>query len=770
MERLDNRAGIERHEHDPTLNKDFYELEEEVQRETYFENTHGILVFSGLPPIKSSKYAKFMKHLKKELAKQNVDWDEHVVAFYLPLGDEARAIDEDDPPEGLKTHGLFFIELNNQNLATKLLNNLHGTSFSKSSTWCITPWEEWLQAEEIAEEFKGPSFEDFQSSNSIRKWLEDPEGRDQILIRSLDKMGDVDYHRCSVWWGDHRRNGAVLETNFESTLAKLGKKVLTDSEACWSPLGSYVTSKHDGRGVQTWCQERGDWVLCNRFEHMGTEFFDWSPNETYLITLAFEEDDSKGEKAMLQLWNAKTGEPRRKLDATYHYNAGFKWPYLKWSNDDKYFAWIHTSKWKKSKEKQNLGKADADRFVVFEADTCRRLDSKAVDCPNIRLLTFSPGPRRIRGGENKPLIAFGTKGSKDKPTSICLMEIPTKQRVCTSPHFDVFNADLLWHPNGQWLCSKIAKKRRKKKKKGQIRGPEDQIASFGLTIFNCGHEDIPRDTIQLGRETIIDFQWEPTRPRLCILQKAQLNESIIRIFDFKGIKSREVLHPSPKYIQVESIHWSPAGRHICLHHAPNGDRTFFDTETLKDKRQTHEGAAEVAWDPSGRFLVSSVVSDLGLADEGYGAATDNGWVMYNFQGEKIAQQDFKGGNGKQKQCLFSFQWRPRPPSLLLEKQKKEIEKTLKKTYWDEFKRQDEEIFRKSASKKMKDRLDKQQEWQLIMEELHNDSEQFAKERIALRDGRESEDEDEYDYEMIEEQEPISYIEEEVTVEELEQLS
>merc|ERR1711953_265217 len=342
-------------------------------------------------------------------------------------GNHIGEIDEDNPPEGEATFGLFFIELNNDQLASRMLN-LHGTQFSKSSTWCVSTWSEWLETENIEEEFHGPR---------------------------------VEYHRCSVWWGDHRRGGAVLETNFESTLAKVGKTVLTDSECSWSPLESFMTSKHEGRGIKTWCQERGDWVESKKFQHAGAiELdWDWSPQETYLVTLAIE-DTKDGEIATVQLWNGKTGERRRAFDATYHLRAGFKWPYLKWSNDDKYFAWIHTSKWKKVSERHNLGKADADRFVVFDSETCLRLDQKSISCPKIRLLSFSPGPRARREGEpNKPLIAFGTKGSQDKPTNICLMEIPSKERVVTSSHFDVFNADLLWHPNGQWLCAKIAKKK-----------------------------------------------------------------------------------------------------------------------------------------------------------------------------------------------------------------------------------------------------------------------------------------------------------------------
>lgn len=274
--------------------------------------------------------------------------------------------------------------------------------------------------------------------------------------------------------------------------------------------------------------------------------------------------------------------------------------------------------------------------------------------------------------------------------------------------------------------------------------------------------------MSIGKDHVTDLKWEPTRSRLCVLSNAGLNEFHVRIYDFSG-ECREVLNPYPKYVAVESIHWSPAGRHIVLHHSPNGDKTFFDTETLKDRRQTHEGSSEVCWDPSGRFVVSTVVSDLQETDD-YGAATDNGWVMYNFQGEKIAHHDFKGGSGKSRQCLFSFQWRPRPPSLLTESQKQDIAKNLKRNYWDDFKKQDEEIFRRSASKKMKDRLDKQQEWKENLKNLVELGMRFKKERIEIRGGRESEDEDDFEYEMIEEQEPISYVEDEVTVEELEQLT
>jgi len=111
---------------------------------------------------------------------------------------------------------------------------------------------------------------------------------------------------------------------------------------------------------------------------------------------------------------------------------------------------------------------------------------------------------------------------------------------------------------------------------------------------------------------IEDLKWEPLQgetARLCVLQKADFGDAHIRLFEFNNRGYKETLKPSPKYHGVETVHWSPAGRHICLAHV-NGDRTFFDTESMKDRKQSHEGASEVLWDPSGRFLLQYLQSRI----------------------------------------------------------------------------------------------------------------------------------------------------------------
>merc|ERR1711879_189527 len=275
-------------------------------------------------------------------------------------------------------------------------------------------------------------------------------GRDQFLIRSQETFGENKIHRCAVWWGDHRRGGAVLDTDFSSTLAKeaaaknAAVTCLTKDAAVWSPMGSYLTTLHKDLGVRTWCQERSEWVSSQKLMHPGCLGFDWSPREKFLNTFAV---DDNGE-CNVTFWISENGTKRRTFQADYHIQAGFKWPLFKWSHDDKYFAWIGCSKWNKKDPKslQGLGKGDADKFTIFDADTCNKLKkdgNKFVASKHIRLLEFSPG---------MPLLAYATKGTLDTPTSISLMEIPSLRQIVTSSHFDVHHADLLWHSNGAWLC------------------------------------------------------------------------------------------------------------------------------------------------------------------------------------------------------------------------------------------------------------------------------------------------------------------------------
>merc|ERR1712065_117610 len=74
--------------------------------------------------------------------------------------------------------------------------------------------------------------------------------------------------------------------------------------------------------------------------------------------------------------------------------------------------------------------------------------------------------------------------------------------------------------------------------------------------------------------------------------------------------------------------------------------------------------------------------------------SENGYNIYTFQGKNIVKQ--------MKDRFYQFLWRPRPPSLLSQKQEKDIKKRLK-----EF----SEKYRKE------DILRKEREWQAFLAKL-----------------------------------------------------
>lgn len=69
--------------------------------------------------------------------------------------------------------------------------------------------------------------------------------------------------------------------------------------------------------------------------------------------------------------------------------------------------------------------------------------------------------------------------------------------------------------------------------------------------------------------------------------------------------------------------------------------------------QEHTGVTEVEWDPTGRYVVSSV-SAWSAGSRGL----DYGYMMWNFQGRLLARRPVDR--------FCSLSWRPRPPSLLTE--------------------------------------------------------------------------------------------------------
>jgi len=760
---LDNRAGIVHQIHGPQVNKKFEDTEPEPEINL---NTSTILVFCNLPKVDSKKYEKFInKVLKKNLRAvslpggKNIDWEDDIIQFYMPIGDEAQDINIEEPPKGKKTEGVCFIEFRNQMTAMTVLNELDGTAITKKNKIQIYTWKDFMKLEEYEENFEQPSFASFEASNFERAWLEDAEGRDQFLIRF--KEGDD--HQTCVYWGDHLRGGADLSTDFSRILSKKGQKCcLTSKEASWSPQGTFLTTLH-GPGLKVWKQDRtGEFATkIERMEHRDVDMIHWSPNENYLVSFNSDPDDD--EEATIKFWDIATGEKIKERTDMFAEHISMEWPFLQYSHDDKYFNFLESSKWKPRKPDFNpdvVNRSHADLLRIYDSKTFKKVAK--INVPGIKERKFSPC-------SNLMAYICSTPQDENTPTTVFVCDVPGVNTLTKASHYQVRRAFLQWHPKGTHLCVSFVVKKKIRKKKGKKKDPrtidpQKQIEKINLSICDCTNKKFPWVQVPIGKERLLACEFEPTESRLCVLQQGELKgENFVKFIDLKH-PDREPI--AMKVGDVCDVLWSPIGRHIVFAHE-NGHRTFHDTAAVvKEKKREHDSAEDLYWSPCGRFCVSTVTSKI-EQDEDAPAATDNAWVMFNFQGEEIARREFKGTK-MDKKMLFSFQWRPRPKSLVGDKEKEEIKRNILEDtkLWKSYEKADQKILRERLDKKMKDRLDKWQDWQDRCDAMLEFAQSIQKDREDLRDGRESEAEEEFDFIEEREEEIISQVEKEVTEEEI----
>ena len=147
----------------------------------------------------------------------------------------------------------------------------------------------------------------------------------------------------------------------------------------------------------------------------------------------------------------------------------------------------------------------------------------------------------------------------------------------------------------------------------------------------------------------------------------------------------------------------------------------------------HERCTRISWDPSGRIIATATVTELRPGANVRGQSED-GYNLYTFQGTPIVQV--------RKEKLYQFAWRPRPKELLSPQERKKVIKNLKKY---------EKIFDKE------DRAKKVELNEAVNMERRGIAEEFLKflnertlayratraQRIALRDGYDSEDDSNY---------------------------
>eukprot|EP00040_Diaphanoeca_grandis_P038441 m.256510 g.256510 ORF g.256510 m.256510 type:complete len:643 (-) comp34425_c0_seq1:252-2180(-) len=405
------------------------------------------------------------------------------------------------------------------------------------------------------------------------------------------------------------------------------KSKWTDEYVAWSPQGSYLASFHR-QGVRLWGGK--NWAPQQRFPHGAVKLIDFSPNEKYMVTWSNETRNGA-----VIVWDVKTGENMRE----FAFDENPSWPALKWSYDDKYVARM---------------KEDNSAILIYETPSMLLLEKKPVKIPSVQNFEWSPTDN---------LLSFWIPEENDKPASVNLMSIPEREVIKSANIFMVKECKMSWQKSGDHVCVSVERWTKSKKQ---------TFTQFML--FHTREKLIAVDTVEV-KEKILHFAWEPVGSKFAVVfeESGRISLSVYVIANGKVTLLKTI-----DRITANALFWSPRGRYLVvagLGHL-QGVLEFIDTHDMSTMSTgEHFMASEVQWDPSGRFIISSVATRMGG-----GTQSDTGYYVWSFQGKLL-----------QKVMLDKFlqiAWRPRPPTLLSEAKIREVSKSLKK-YESDFKAEDE---------------------------------------------------------------------------------
>lgn len=162
--------------------------------------------------------------------------------------------------------------------------------------------------------------------------------------------------------------------------------------------------------------------------------------------------------------------------------------------------------------------------------------------------------------------------------------------------------------------------------------------------------------------------------------------------------------------------WSPRGDFIILAGLKNlnGYLEFFNVNDMESIcTEEHATCTNVDWDPSGRYVATSVSHWRHQLDTGYNMYTFSGKLVYKVLKEKFCQ----------------LLWRPRPPTLLTPEQIKHIKGNYDK-YKDIFEKQDDDIRGRIDIEKKRQRDAIRREFYKLAEDRERE---YAAWRVRLND-------------------------------------
>ena len=189
-----------------------------------------------------------------------------------------------------------------------------------------------------------------------------------------------------------------------------------------------------------------------------------------------------------------------------------------------------------------------------------------------------------------------------------------------------------WHPKGRYLAVEVA--RFTKTRKSTFTNLElftfDDALVASTSSGSSAAASVPMEVLDLAKtEAMVDFGWEPSGTRFGVLHvsestgggggggggNASAGKPTFSIYDMAGSSKAGVsgvaLACSLPGQQANALFWSPSGRFVLLAGLKNmnGQLSFVDADAGDAlSAGEHFMATDVSWDPTGRYVATSVTS------------------------------------------------------------------------------------------------------------------------------------------------------------------
>ncbi|KAK9051560.1 hypothetical protein SSX86_028187 [Deinandra increscens subsp. villosa] len=607
-----------------------------------------IIVVDNLPVVSRDKFDKLERVVRNKFSEIGVIKEN---GLWMPVEEETG-----------KTRGYCFIEYNTPHEAELAKEKKNGRKLDKKHIFAVNMFDEIDKFMKVPVEWIPPETKPYTSGENLQHWLVDKKGRDQFVIRSGSDT--------EILWNDARQLKAdpVYKRPF-----------WTENSVQWSPLGTYLATV-DRHGAAVWGGGFTNHLM--RYVHPQVKLIDFSPGEKYLVTYSIHGPINPPGTHMvaLNIFDVKTGKVMKDFKGSAdEFAFRVSWPILRWGGgkEDKYFA--------------QLGK---NAIYVYETETSTLIDEKSIEVEKVMDFSWSP--------TDSVFAIFAPElGGGNQPARVSLFQIPSKVELRQKNLFNVSDCKLYWQSNGEYLAAKVERYTKAKK---------STYTSFEL--FRTKERDIPIEVFELDNKNdkVTLFAWEPKGHRFAVIHGDNPRYDV-SFYTVKGGKVSKLTTLKQK--QANALFWSPGGRFIILAGLKgfNGQLEFYNVDDLETMTTTeHFMATDVEWDPTGRYVATSVTSAHEM---------ENGFNIWSFNGKLLYRVP--------KDHLLQFLWRPRPPSLLSPEKEEEIFKNLKE-YTKRYEIEDQGILVLLSEQEREIRSQLKEEWEQRVNEWKRDHEEDEEEQ------------------------------------------